>query len=397
MVENGYVTKLELTNIRGFCETTLHFTNADDSPRMRTLIIGKNGTCKTTLLRSIVLGLGASEDISVLVGGQQENYVRQGTKEGKIFMMTTTGAVSSVTLGGTLFGRRRHTLEFPVHAYGVSRTRGGGTESNDKPGIISSTATLFSDDHGLADPELTLRRLQDFAETKRYNATMDRIKLALGLGSDDRIEFKRGGGVVVSGPEIGNEIPLDSVADGYRLTLRMILDIYANAMAANQLPDDGDLEGILLIDELDQHLHPSIQVEILPRLSALFPKMQIIATTHSPMVALGAEEGELISLKRSGDEVEAVAVDRAPNLLSVEDIIEDADAFDTDPLGPKLRTDLEEYRSLVQIPRTKRNAEQKKRIGVLAKQLRANEMALPGEDVDPVLSELAEIRKKLGV
>ena len=53
-------------------------------------------------------------------------------------------------------------------------------------------------------------------------------------------------------------------------------------------PDFADLEGILLIDELEQHLHPRWQRTILGQLRKSFPKLQIIATTHSPLVASGA-------------------------------------------------------------------------------------------------------------
>lgn len=54
--------------------------------------------------------------------------------------------------------------------------------------------------------------------------------------------------------------------------------------------DLSDIKGIAIIDEADLHLHPGMQYEILPRLIAMFPKIQFIMTAHSPMVALGLEK-----------------------------------------------------------------------------------------------------------
>lgn len=51
----------------------------------------------------------------------------------------------------------------------------------------------------------------------------------------------------------------------------------------------GAIQGIVVIDELELHLHPSLQVEVLPKLIQLFPKVQFIITTHSPLFLLGME------------------------------------------------------------------------------------------------------------
>ena len=68
VMEQGlyHITRIHLSNIRGFRELDLSFTK-EDKPRLRTLIIGKNGTCKTTLLRCIAVGLSEKEDGDALL------------------------------------------------------------------------------------------------------------------------------------------------------------------------------------------------------------------------------------------------------------------------------------------------------------------------------------------
>ena len=57
------------------------------------------------------------------------------------------------------------------------------------------------------------------------------------------------------------------------------------------------IHGIVLVDEIDKHLHIKLQKEILPRLIAMFPNIQFIASSHSPFLGLGLEESESISYR----------------------------------------------------------------------------------------------------
>src|SRR6185295_11194231 len=173
--------------------------------------------------------------------------------------------------------------------------------------------------------------------TQIYDRALLGLKRALGLAEKDEIAPRPGGGVVVSGPTVGGTIPLETWADGYRLTFSWMLDLYAWAMQAGTIDEEGHVRGILLIDEIEQHLHPSMQAEILPRLSELFPKMQIFATTHSPLVALDAKPEELVVLKREGDQV--VAVEDVPDFAgySVEDMLADPRIFDSEVFGSETR------------------------------------------------------------
>ena len=175
-----------------------------------------------------------------------------------------------------------------VCGYGISRVN-EGPDTGRKYRVIDSVYSLFQYEQTLVQTELTLRRLRDFLGTKhnKYERVLDKIKQALGLEPTDTIELAKRGGVRISGRSIGTDIPLEGWADGYRKTLAWILDLYAWALRAGCITNSGDVKGVILVDELEQHLHPSMQTRLPARLSELLPSAQIIATTHSPLVALG--------------------------------------------------------------------------------------------------------------
>lgn len=82
-------------------------------------------------------------------------------------------------------------------------------------------------------------------------------------------------------------IPLDQMADGFKTTLSLVADIaYRMAILNPQLGVDviKNTSGIVLIDEVDLHLHPGWQQRILGHLQTIFPKIQFIVTTHAPAV-----------------------------------------------------------------------------------------------------------------
>ena len=86
---------------------------------------------------------------------------------------------------------------------------------------------------------------------------------------------------------IVENLPLRILSDGIKSTLSMIADIaYRMAILNPQLLDDilEETSGVVLIDEIDMHLHPSWQKKITSVLKKIFPKVQFVFTTHSPSV-----------------------------------------------------------------------------------------------------------------
>lgn len=94
--------------------------------------------------------------------------------------------------------------------------------------------------------------------------------------------------------EIGNgdrQLRLEQMSDGFKMMLAMTSDLASRMAEANpKAADPLQSHGVVLIDEVDLHLHPSWQRTVIRTLTDIFPNVQFIVTTHSPIVALGASD-----------------------------------------------------------------------------------------------------------
>ena len=100
----------------------------------------------------------------------------------------------------------------------------------------------------------------------------------------------------------GITLEIDQLSDGERGVLALVFDLARRLSQANPSLDDPLSEGhaVVLIDEIDLHLHPKWQRQIVPNLTKTFPRCQFIATTHSPQV-IGEVSHEHIHIMADGD------------------------------------------------------------------------------------------------
>ena len=108
------------------------------------------------------------------------------------------------------------------------------------------------------------------------------------------------------------EITYGSLPDGYAATITLLSDMLGWALLAEKQAEKNNLYGIVIIDELEQHLHPSWQIQIVRLLHSVFKNIQFICTTHSPLCAIGSANIEnavqtcsLVSLYQDGNEIKA--------------------------------------------------------------------------------------------
>lgn len=335
------IKSIKLGSLRGFYGEALSFV--DSGPAV---IIGKNGTCKTTLLRALAGSVGGELGIDHLFrhGGDLFRELSDDTYDppsSSAHFYTTLVTPYGLVRAGIMQDymchdeRGEHVTPFAsdggfIAAYGVSRFF-SGPDSNptSEYSFSDATGTLFNIPRPLTDPELTIRRLKDHLEDSDYVQIWDRLKLCIGLTAADHIELRKGGGIDVVGPSVGKKVDFYSWADGFRITATWLLDFFAQAMKAKAFDVDGHISGVLLVDEIEQHLHPSMQLDILPKLQSLLPKCQIIVTTHSPLVALSVPAENIISLQKqpNGNVVRVPT----PNLkgFSAEDVLTHQRLFDS--------------------------------------------------------------------
>ena len=201
----------------------------------------------------------------------------------------------------------------PVYCFAYGATRKMGEKSLKGESFLRPNETLFDDEALLQNPEeLLLQSDYDSARRGRDRGEFERFKqlflkvLPKGI-SDVRIsELGRLQREVQVRTSYG-WVPIKDLGLGYKTTIAWLMDfatkmIYYNPNSANPF----EQPAILLLDEIDLHMHPAWQRQIIENLSILFPKTQFIVTAHSPLIAQAALNLNIVLLKKAGDHVRVI-------------------------------------------------------------------------------------------
>ena len=221
-------------------------------------IVGENGDGKTLILQALAVGLkGTQED------GLKEFRLRED--EFTIEIENSEDCKNNFL------------------AYGSSRNNSCQLKE-DSTGYL----TLFSGEYDLKSPTKWLQYL-DYSEQKENNnvITVAEAKKLLQelLNSDIEIDINPD---KVTFKEKKSEVSFEQLSAGYRGVITIICDMIARLSEKQQVEHIKDFQGVVLIDEVELHLHPKWQYSFMNKLRDIFPLIQFIVTTHSPTVLLGA-------------------------------------------------------------------------------------------------------------
>lgn len=138
-------------------------------------------------------------------------------------------------------------------------------------------------------------------------------------------------------------IPFFSLSDGVRTTLSLVMEIAFRCYLLNPYLgiDAAKLtEGVVLIDEIDLHLHPTWQKKIVADLRRAFPNIQFIVTTHAPLVIGSLKEGALFNISENKLYQFQNQFGRDANAILKE--------MDTEPMDDELQNDIDNYFILIE-------------------------------------------------
>jgi hypothetical protein len=338
----SYFLSLSLENVRCFGpEQTLDLSDGHGKPARWTIILGVNGTGKTTILQSLVIfelipmpirDLGYIGPPRFFTKPWEYRQTFQRSQEQKTTW--TAKVATSQTLSAPPNRFTEYQLQIPPTmgregnlistgnigrespwccAYGAGRRMGVAALSESGPD--DPTASLFSDRADLRNPEEWLLRL-DYAASKpsdsqdRHRERLKQVKQLLlsilpevedirlispdGPNPNSRAEFKTPYGWV----------PLRQLGYGYQTLITWVTDL-ANRMVERypESPNPLAEPAVVAVDEIDLHLHPQWQRKLMSFLTERFPNTQFIATAHSPLVVQAAADANLAVLRREGDHV----------------------------------------------------------------------------------------------
>ena len=152
------------------------------------------------------------------------------------------------------------------------------------------------------------------------------------LFDEDTFRFQ----ISQSGKEL---FDFNTLSRGYQAVLDIVLDIIMRMENQTQRSFDFRLPGIVLIDEIDAHLHLELQKNIMPLLTAIFPNIQFIVTSHSPFILNSMENTVIYDLENN------VLVENGLDNVPYDGIVEGY--FRADKLSHTLKEKFDRYKNLV--------------------------------------------------
>jgi len=161
----------------------------------------------------------------------------------------------------------------------------------------SRVESLFRPAVPLADPTAWLTEIASDDEF-RFEAVARGLREILALRDEDRLVLDNAMGVCVS--VHGRLEPVSRLSEGYRSLFAMSVDMMRELLRSQ--PDLEDARGVVLIDEIETHLHPRWKMRVMKALRKAMPKVTFVATTHDPLCLRGMEQGEVVVLAKDKDQ-----------------------------------------------------------------------------------------------
>lgn len=344
-----FLKEIELTNFKCHDNLYLSFENLSDGKnpiRKTTFLLGENGTGKSALLKAVALVTAGSSALGDLMGVPDE-WVKNGKKFCEIAATLTTadGEERRIKLRverdfqlKEIIDQNSESLElidralshadrnYFVIGYGASRRLNRDSHFSGNRSEFSSPRT--QNIQSLFNPDASLVSVTNWAIDLDYTGKGDglkTVKKALDAFLVDNVKFKtidkEKKQLIFSTPD--GEIPLNQLSDGYQNVSAWVGDLmYRISENFKNFSEPLKARGLLLIDEIDLHLHPKWQRQLHAFLLNKLPNFQVIATTHSPLTAQQADENELYALRRErGRKVELVPFRGAPNKMLLHQIL----------------------------------------------------------------------------
>ncbi|MDZ7320975.1 AAA family ATPase [Kosakonia sacchari] len=381
------IQKVTITNFKGIDELTF---NVGSNWQM---LLGENGAGKSSVLQAIALCLGGADNFAKVVnenGIDPKTWIRSKRQKATIEIQVS-GFVKPHLLhiyrDRAVFLRAANKSALVDYAKG-SATATGAKEAKDVQFVLlgyGATRLLkpapklselrfreaepvrYARFDNLFDPLSLLISAEEWLlKQKReiFDLSARALKDLLGLDNND-ILVKRNNTIMVVMDD-KKPLPLAALSDGYKTVIALCVDILA--IATEFWGDPGSAEGIVLVDELDCHLHPTWKMRIVSALKRAFPEMQFICTTHDPLCLRGLGAGEVCVMQRDGEGITLLSDLPNPADFRVEQLLTSAFFGLNSTQDPENEAIFDEYYALLALP--EKDQEQSERLEQLKIELK---------------------------
>lgn len=355
-----FIESVEIKNFKGLKNVMLDLglSQSKDAPWL--MLLGENGRGKSSVLQAISIALMGEQKRREVIK-EAGSFVNNQQSEGSI-KIKLTGMLDPIVI---TFNRESFSFNGINHidprvlilSYGSTRLLPRENKNETFKLSWARIENLFDPFVPLVDVEnyLTWLREEDFIIVKDAIEAlfMEKVNITRNTATKD-INFQFPNSVV----------KLESLSDGYKTIIALATDIM---MVMKNRWRSYDAEGIVLIDELDAHLHPKWSIEIVRKLRKAFPKIQFIATTHNPLTLRGLLKNEVVVMLED-NEKETTILHNLPEQkgMMIEDILT-SKYFGLYDTLPELNEVFHEYYKLLANPDP--SIEQESRIAGLKEML----------------------------
>lgn len=322
----NYIERIELRNFRVIEELALDFPDPRQDYIPWIVLLGENGVGKSSVLKAVALAFMDESkiehlnlDASKLVrygsaSGHVRVYVSGYIRPFEVFFRKGDPHFYKTNPDGRVKRRDEpNKLQTLVFGYGGTRLLPLSEYTRPAIGGLTRVDNLFDPFMPLVDARDWLLSLTGEEGKLRFGHSARAIKKLLMRQEEDTL-IRRRGQVKLKVPAFGTIVPLEELSDGYQSTVALATDIMSVALETWKTAEFA--EGIVLLDEIDVHLHPTWKMEIVNGLRAVFPRMQFLITTHDPLCLLGTRSGEVHVLNRDLETrtIRATQVDLPPGI-----------------------------------------------------------------------------------
>jgi hypothetical protein len=302
-----WIERVRIRNFRPIRDLTLDFSGSASENGPWRVLLGENGSGKSSILQAIALALiggGYRRELGIV----PEKFLRYGASEGSI-EVNLTGSTEPLRV---TFDRSATEFTGPEAArvlllgYGATRLlpRPGASVAPPRTGM-TRVDNLFNPFLANTDPSAWLLSLppatfRDVADGLARLLDLPRQARIVPDPPRRRVEVRQG----------RDRSTIEALSDGYQSMLVLACDVMSTVLS---LWEHVSLaEGIVLIDELGAHLHPRWRMRIVGALRTLLPRVQFAVTTHDPLCLRGVLDGEVTVIRRSPENHVVAITDLPP-------------------------------------------------------------------------------------
>lgn len=343
-MEQTFLTDIEIKKVRHLENISIPL---DKNKRKHLILTGKNGSGKTSVLEAAVKYIqsffgeqGTPLDHVKMMYERCLNELNQCNllEDSGVTLNTTSNAMlkEKYQNGNFIFAYYKAEREFQVEEYkNIEKI-----EFQDKYSIAENPGIKFT--KYLVDLKATQAFTKDKEKSEKINKWFHAFEDILKKVFEDKnLQLHFNDETFQFSIYATDREPFDfnTMSSGYAAIFEIINDLIIRMEAKSGLRAEFDMEGVVLVDEIETHLHLELQKKILPILTTLFPNIQFIITTHSPFILSSLDNTVIYDLQSR------TLVENGLENLPYEGIVEGY--FKADTLSAELRGKFERYKDLV--------------------------------------------------